>query len=72
MRIVLILVGLALLIAGIWVVFGHASYQTTDTLMQFGSAKLTATHDKAFPQWLGIAGIVVGALLALGGILKKG
>lgn len=72
MRLALILVGLALLVAGIWVVFGHASYQTTDTLVQFGSAKLTATHDQPYPQWLGIAGIAVGALLALGGLFKKG
>ena len=72
MRLVLILVGLALLVAGIWVLFGHASYRTTDTLVQFGSAKLTATHDQAYPQWLGIAGIVVGALLALGGFFRKG
>ena len=72
MRFALIVVGLVLLVAGLWVVFGHGSYQQTDTLVQLGSAKLTATHDKAFPQWLGIAGIVVGALLALGGFLGKG
>ena len=43
-----------------------------DTLVQVGSAKVSATHDKALPQWAGIAGIVVGAVLALGGFLKKG
>lgn len=72
MRLALIIVGLVLLVAGLWVVFGHGSYQASDTLFQLGSAKLTATHDKAVPQWLGIAGIVVGALLVLGGILRKG
>ncbi|MEW9625519.1 hypothetical protein [Rhodanobacter geophilus] len=72
MRLALIVIGLVLLVAGLWVVFGHGGYQQTDTLVQLGPAKLTATHDKAFPQWLGIAGIVVGALLALGGIFKKG
>jgi len=72
MRAVLILVGLALLAGGIWVLTGHGSYQTTDTLVQIGSAKVTATHDKAFPQWVGIAGAAVGAVLALGGFLKKG
>lgn len=71
MRAVLTLIGIALLAAGLWVVFDHGSYQTTDTLIQVGSAKLTATHDRAIPQWLGIAGIVVGALLALGGLMKK-
>jgi len=72
MRFVVIVIGLVLLVAGVWVVFGHGGYQTTDTLFQLGSAKLTATHEKAFPQWLGIAAIAVGALLALGGFLRKG
>jgi len=71
MRAGLIIVGIILLAAGLWVVFGHAAYQQTDTLVQIGSAKLTATHDKAIPTWAGVAGIVVGVLLALGGIFKK-
>ncbi|HWX66759.1 MAG TPA: hypothetical protein VNZ27_10085 [Rhodanobacter sp.] len=72
MRAGLIIVGIILLVAGIWIVSGHASYQGTDTLLQIGSAKITATHDKGVPQWIGIAGIVVGGLLAVGGFLKKG
>ncbi|MGH8157771.1 MAG: hypothetical protein ACREPQ_06600 [Rhodanobacter sp.] len=71
MRAGLIIVGIILLVAGIWVVSGHATYQDTDTLLQVGSAKITATHDKGVPQWLGIAGIVVGGLLAVGGFIKK-
>ncbi|WP_114239681.1 hypothetical protein [Dyella sp. C9] len=72
MRAVLIILGLLLLAAGVWALLGHGSYQTTDTLVQIGSAKITATHDKAIPQWAGIAALVVGAVLALGGFLKKG
>ena len=72
MRAGLITVGIILLVAGIWIVSGHASYQDTDTLLQVGSAKITATHDKGVPQWIGIAGIVVGGLLAVGGFMKKG
>jgi len=71
MRAGLIVVGIILLIAGIWVVAGHASYQDTETLVKVGSAKLTATHDKGVPQWVGIAGIVVGGVLALFGFMKK-
>ncbi|MHB1272913.1 MAG: hypothetical protein ACYCZD_09135 [Rhodanobacter sp.] len=71
MRFALIVVGLVLLVAGLWVVFGHGSYQQTDTLVQIGSAKLTATQDKDIPKWLGIAGIVVGGLLAVGGFTRK-
>ena len=72
MRAGLIIVGIILLVAGIWVVSGHASYQDTDTLLQVGTAKITATHDKGVPQWIGIAGIVVGGLLAVGGFMKRG
>jgi hypothetical protein len=71
MRAVLIIIGIVLLGAGLWVVFGHGSYTQTDTVLQLGSAKVTATHDKAVPEWLGIAGIVVGGLLALGGLFSK-
>ena len=72
MRAVLIILGILLLAAGVWATFGNGSYQTTDTLVQIGSAKITATHDKAIPQWMGIAGMAIGAVLALGGLLKKG
>jgi hypothetical protein len=71
MRAILIIVGIVLLGAGLWVVFGHGSYSQTDTVFQLGSLKATATHDKAIPEWMGIAGIVIGGLLALGGLLSK-
>jgi hypothetical protein len=71
MRAILFIIGIALLVGGLWVVFGHGGYTQTDTVFQIGSAKLTATHQKAFPEWAGIAGIVVGALLTLGGIFKR-
>jgi uncharacterized membrane protein YphA (DoxX/SURF4 family) len=72
MRAVLIVLGLILVAAGIWVLAGQAFYQQTDTLVQLGSAKIPATHDKAVQTWMGIAGIVVGALLAIGGFVRKG
>jgi hypothetical protein len=71
MRAILFIVGIALLVGGLWVVFGHGGYTETDTVLQLGSAKLTATHHKDIPEWMGIAGIAVGALLALGGMFSK-
>jgi hypothetical protein len=67
----LIIAGIILLIAGIWVTVGNASYKDTDTVAQLGPAKIEATHDKAVPQWVGIAGLVVGGLLLVGGIANK-
>jgi len=71
MRIGLIIAGIILLIAGIWVTVGNASYRDTDTVAQLGPAKIETTHDRAVPQWVGIAGIVVGGLLLVGGIANK-
>ncbi|MBB3226134.1 hypothetical protein FHW69_000724 [Luteibacter sp. Sphag1AF] len=71
MRIGLIVVGLILVAAGIWITVGGGSYRDTNTVAQIGSAKITATHDKAIPQWVGIAGIVIGGLVAVGGIARK-
>ncbi|MHA6206084.1 hypothetical protein ACXU4B_16785 [Dyella soli] len=71
MRAVLIIIGIILVAAGIWIILGNGSYQQTDTLLQVGTAKITATHDKAIPAWVGIAGIVVGGVLAIGGFLRK-
>jgi hypothetical protein len=71
MRAGLIVIGIVLLAAGIWVTVGHGSYRKTDTVAKLGPAQITATHDKAIPQWVGIAGIVVGGLLAIGGFVSK-
>ena len=71
MRLGLIIAGIILLIAGIWVSVGDASYKDTDTVAQLGPAKIEATHDRAVPQWVGIAGLVVGGLLLVGGIANK-
>ncbi|MEP7186089.1 MAG: hypothetical protein ABI767_09655 [Rhodanobacter sp.] len=71
MRAGLLIAGIILLIAGIWVTVGNGSYKQTDTVAQLGPAKIEATHSKAVPQWLGIAGIVIGGLLVVGGIASK-
>ena len=71
MRAGLIIAGLILLAAGIWVTLGNATYRHTDTVAQFGSARIEATHEKPVPTWVGIAGIVIGGLLTIGGFTRK-
>ena len=71
MRTVLVIVGLLLVAAGIWVVVGHASYTTTETPIKLGSLTVTQTRDQAIPQWLGIAGIAVGGLIAIGAMIRR-
>ena len=71
MRTGLLIAGIVLLLAGLWVTLGNGSYTRTDTVAQLGSAKIEATHSKALPQWLGVGGIVIGGLLLVGGFLNK-
>lgn len=71
MRTPLILFGLVLVALGVWVALGEASYTQTETLVQFGPAKLTAAHAKVVPAWIGFVGIAVGVLAALIGWRSK-
>lgn len=71
MRAGLIIVGVVLIGLGLWVTLGNGSYSKTDTVASIGSAKIEATHDKAVPQWVGIAGIVIGGIVAVAGIARK-
>ena len=71
MRTGLLIGGVILLLAGLWVTIGNGTYTETDTVAQLGPAKIEATHSKAVPQWLGIGGIVIGGLLLVGGIASK-
>ena len=47
MRAGLIVIGVVLLAAGIWVTVGNGSYKKTDTVAKLGPAQITATHDNA-------------------------
>ena len=38
MRVIVIIVGIVLLAAGIWILAGGGSYQSTETVLQIGSA----------------------------------
>ncbi len=71
MRAGLGVVGVILMGLGLWVTLGNGSYQKTDTVASIGSAKLEATHDKSIPQWVGIAGIVLGGIVAVAGFSRK-
>lgn len=71
MRAGLIVVGIILVAAGIWITIGGGSYQKTDTVASLGPAKIEATHNKSIPQWVGIAGIVIGGIVAVAGIAQK-
>lgn len=71
MRILLMVIGLVLIVAGIWVVYGHGSYTSNETIAQLGQHAFKVTQQKGIPAWVGYAGMAVGAVLTLGGLLRK-
>ncbi|HEX7341406.1 MAG TPA: hypothetical protein VF269_03925 [Rhodanobacteraceae bacterium] len=68
MRFASMLLGILLLVAGIYVLAGHPTYKTTETAAKFGTFSIQTTHDKPVPSWIGIAGVVVGGVLLIGGL----
>ena len=71
MRIAAILVGIVLIALGVWVALGDAHYNDTSTKAQFGPIKVEATSQKPVPAGIGYAGIVIGGVLVVVGVLKK-
>lgn len=71
MRLGLILAGIVLLGAGVWVALGNVHYNATRTQAQFGPIKVEASEQKPVPAPLGYAGIVIGGALILAGVLRK-
>ncbi len=69
MRLASMLIGIALLVAGIWVLADHPTYSSTDTALKVGTFTVQSIQHKAIPAWTGIAGVVVGGLLLLGGLV---
>lgn len=71
MRIASILIGIILLALGIWVALGNVTYPSTETPIKFGQLEVKTTVDKPVPAPIGYAGIVIGGVLLITGVLKK-
>jgi hypothetical protein len=70
-RIILIVLGIVIGGFGVATVLGKFQYTQEKQVLQIGSFTAKADQQEAVPQWLGIAGIVVGLGLLAGGALKK-
>ncbi|HZR33861.1 MAG TPA: hypothetical protein VFA75_00695 [Nevskia sp.] len=72
MRIGLIVAGLILAGLGVAVLMGKFQYTHQQEVVKIGDVFSANVAEKnPVPQWAGIAGLVVGGLLVLGGALKK-
>lgn len=72
MRIGLILAGLILAGLGVGALMGKFQYTENKEVLKVGDVFSAHVQEKQpVPQWAGIAGLVVGGLLVLGGALRK-
>jgi hypothetical protein len=72
MRIGLIVAGLVLASLGVGVLLGKFQYTEKKDVLKVGDVfTAQVNEEKTVPQWAGIAGLVVGGLLVLGGALRK-
>lgn len=71
MKLSLIIAGVIIAALGIASVAGKLSYKQNEEVAKIGDFSATVEKEKTAPQWLGIAGIVIGGILVLGGALKK-
>jgi uncharacterized membrane protein YphA (DoxX/SURF4 family) len=72
MKALLIVIGIAFLVlGGMSLAGGKLPFKQSDEVARVGDLSASVEHKKAVPEWLAIAGVVVGGVLVLGGALKR-
>ncbi len=71
MRIGLIVAGVLIAAIGIAGVTGALHFRQEHEVLKVGDFSAKTEETRGVPQWLGIAGVVVGGVLILGGALRK-
>ncbi len=71
MRIGLIIAGLLIAALGVGVLMGKLQYTQNKEVLKIGDLSAKVQEQQPAPQWLGIAGLVLGGVLVLGGALRK-
>jgi hypothetical protein len=71
MRIGLIIAGIIVGVLGIASLSGNLHFKQDKEVLRIGDLSAKTEETTSAPQWLGIAGIVIGGVLILGGALKK-
>lgn len=71
MRLLLAL-GVALILAGTFVLWKRPAYRTRQDVVRIGEFKASVQQEEAFPLWVGAAGIGAGVVLLLVGARRRG
>ena len=65
-------IGIAFLVLGSASLAGaKLPFKQSDEVAKVGNLSATVDHQKSAPEWLAIAGVVIGGVLVLGGALKR-
>ncbi|HSE53823.1 MAG TPA: hypothetical protein VLB00_16665 [Gemmatimonadales bacterium] len=67
----LVLAGILVAAAGIYILVRGISVTTSDTLVEVGGLKASVEEKRAVPSWVGVAAIVGGLVLVGAGARKK-
>jgi hypothetical protein len=63
-----VIVGIILVIAGIYVAAGQASYTSNKEVLKIGGLEASVKESHVVPPWAGAIGIVAGGLLVFAGM----
>ena len=65
------IVGILLLVLGVFIVFRGASYKSRDQVLKVGDVKASVEQRHAVPTWVGGVSIVAGLVLLAGGMRRR-
>ena len=71
MRIGLIIAGVLIAAISVAALMGKFQYTQDKEVLKIGDLSAKVQEQQSAPQWLGIAGLVLGGVLVLGGALRK-
>ena len=66
-----LIVGVILILAGIYVAAGQASYKSDREVLKIGGLEASVKESHAVPPWTGAIAIVVGGVLVFAGMRGK-
>ncbi len=63
----LLLIGVILIGLGAFVLIRGGSFTSREDVLKVGDLKVTATEEQSIPPWVGVAGIIAGAIVIVVG-----
>lgn len=71
MRAALVIIGILLFVAGVFVTAGEASYKSRNDVLKVGGVGVSVTQSHQVPVWAGGIAIGLGGILIIAGIKRR-